>query len=125
MKRINILYWIITGLLALLMAFSGVANIMAGPDSIKVFDHIQFPHYMIQFLGVAKLLGAIVIIIPGFPRLKEWAYAGLTFDLLGAMYAAYSVGDPFSMWAPILIGPLLIGASYILYHKKRKLEGKE
>ncbi len=125
MKRTNIIYWIITGLLALLMAFSGVANIIAGPPSISGFDHIHFPHYMIQFLGVAKLLGAIAIIIPGFPRLKEWAYAGLTYDLLGAIYASYSVGDPVSMWGPILIGPLLIAISYILYHKKRKLEGKE
>lgn len=125
MKRTNIIYWIITGLLALLMAFSGVANIIAGPPSEEVFNHIHFPLYMIRFLGVAKLLGAIAIIIPGFPRLKEWAYAGLTFDLVGATYAAISVGDPVKNWAPILIGIILIAVSYIFFHKKRKLEGKE
>lgn len=124
MKSTNIIYWILTGMLALLMAFSGIANMMAGPPSIEVFDHIHFPHYMIQFLGLAKLLGAIVVIIPGFPRLKEWAYAGLSYDLLGAIYAAISVGDPIGKWAPITIGLLLIAGSYIFFHKRRKLMGK-
>jgi hypothetical protein len=71
-------------------------------------------------LAVAKILGVIAILVPGFPRLKEWAYAGFTFDMLGATYSMYvSYGDV-SKWAPMFVFLALLACSYIFYHKKLK-----
>jgi len=120
MKKTKILYWIFTGLLAALMLMSGIPDIIVIPDALTIFKHLGYPTYLIPFLGVAKVLGAVTILIPGFPRLKEWAYAGFVFDLTGAMYSHISVGDPASAWMPIFIGYIIIALSYIFYHKKLK-----
>lgn len=122
MKRTKILYWVFTGLLAALMLLSGIPDVLVVPDAITIVKtHLGYPQYIIPFLGVAKVLAAIVIIIPGFPRLKEWAYAGIVFDLGGALYSAIAVGDPISQWWSFSIMFALIAASYIFYHKKMKL----
>jgi uncharacterized membrane protein YphA (DoxX/SURF4 family) len=120
MKRTKILYWVFTGLLAALMLMSGISNAMTVPDAVVLFKHLGYPIYLSPFLGIAKILGAIAILVPGFPRIKEWAYAGFVFDLGGAMYSFISIGDPASAWLPLLIGFALIATSYILYHKKLK-----
>ena len=120
MKKTKILYWVFTGLLAALMLLSGIPDILLIPDAVTIFKHLGYPTYLIPFLGVAKVLGALVIIIPDFPRLKEWAYAGFVFDLTGAIYSHLSVGDPASAWLPILVGYIIIALSYIFYHKKLK-----
>jgi hypothetical protein len=122
MKKIKITYWIVTGLFAAFMLFSSIPDIMVVPDAIKIVTtHLGYPVYLIRFLGVAKLLGVIAILVPGFSRLKEWAYAGLFFDLFGAMYSSICIKDPLSQFIPffILIFIFLFG-SYILYHKKQK-----
>ncbi|MFC0182458.1 DoxX-like family protein [Pseudarcicella hirudinis] len=120
MKKTKIIYWIFTGFLALLMLFSGISNIMVTPESVTVFKHLGYPVYLIPFLGVAKTLGSLAIVVPGFARLKEWAYAGFVFDLAGAMYSGFSVGDPVSGWLPISVGFIIIAVSYIFYHRKQK-----
>lgn len=118
MKKINIIYWIFTILLAVGMLLTCIP----GPDNVK-FIHglLGFPEYMIPFLAIAKVLGVIVVLIPGFPRLKEWAYAGLTFDLLGATYANASIAGGFKidMW-PMLLYFVVLFVSYIYYHKRLK-----
>ena len=121
MKKTNIFYWIFTGLLAILMLFSAIGGLMGGPQAAAGFhDHLGYPMYLLAFLSVAKILGVAAILVPGFPKIREWAYAGFTFDLLGALYSIISVGDPVSAWLPLVIGLLLIAASYIFYHKKLK-----
>jgi uncharacterized membrane protein YphA (DoxX/SURF4 family) len=121
MKKTNIIYWILTGLLAALMLFSSIPNIISNAQSVDLITkHLGYPAYFIPFVGVAKFLGVIAILVPGFPRLKEWAYAGFMFDLIAAIYSSISVGDTFAAWAPMLIGPALIAGSYIFYHKKLK-----
>ncbi|MFC5451589.1 DoxX family protein [Paenibacillus aestuarii] len=120
MKRDTILYWLITGLLVLLMGAGAIPDVLSVPDAIKLFQHLGYPAYLLPFLGIAKLLGLAAILIPGFPRVKEWAYAGLTFDLAGAMYSSIAVGDPASGWAFFIIGFALIAGSYVCYHKKQK-----
>ncbi|SDW73481.1 DoxX-like family protein [Hydrobacter penzbergensis] len=119
MKKVKIAYWIVTGILCLMMTFSGIVNAMSTPESITLFKYLGYPNYLIPFLGIAKLLAVVAILFPGFPRLKEWAYAGLIIDFTGALYSSISVGDPASQWSFILIGHLLVFASYILYHKKK------
>ncbi|MBO9638630.1 MAG: DoxX family protein [Siphonobacter aquaeclarae] len=122
MKRINLYYWLVTGLFALLMAFGSIPDILVMPEAKEVFRHLGYPEYLIAFLGVAKMLGIIAILVPGFPRLKEWAYAGLFFDLTGAIYSAIAVGDPVSGWGIIVVlGYGLLFASYALYHKRRQV----
>jgi len=113
----KIFYWIVTGLAAALMLLSAIPDVMGAPEAIEFFKHLGYPAYLLPFLGVAKILGAITILVPKFPRLKEWAYAGLVFDLIGAFYSHVSVGDPASVWVFSLIGLALVSGSYILYRK--------
>ena len=121
MNKTKILYWVITGLFSAFMLFTAVPDIVSNPDAIKFMNHLGYPNYFIPFIGVAKLLGAIAILIPGFPRIKEWAYAGFVFDISGAIYSGIAVGDAAGKWMPLFIGLILIACSYVLYHKKLKL----
>jgi hypothetical protein len=117
----KIAYWVVTGLFALFMAWSGVMNIMVDQGSIDlIVTALKFPEYMIPFLGWAKVLGAIAIVVPGFPRIKEWAYAGLFFDLAGATFASVAAFGfmPQQAFMFVFIGFHL--ASYFLYHKVMK-----
>ena len=119
-KKTTISYWICTGLFAFFMAGAAIPDLLSIPMAVAGFKEMGYPAYLLPFLGLAKLLGGVAILIPGFPRLKEWAYAGLVFDLLGAIYSIYSIGKPVSDWLPVFI-PLLFGlGSYYLYHKRLK-----
>ena len=64
-------------------------------------------------MGTAKILGVIAVLIPGSGRVKEWAYAGLIFDITGALYSHLSVGDPMSVWGFAVVGLVLVGGSYV------------
>jgi uncharacterized membrane protein YphA (DoxX/SURF4 family) len=120
MKKINIAYWIFTGLFAALMLFSAIPDAMVNPDAVTFMAHLGYPKYFIPFIGIAKILGVIAILIPGFPRVKEWAYAGLMYDLIGATYSVASVGDPGYGWLFMFVFMGFGLASYIFYHKKLK-----
>lgn len=120
MKKINIFYWIFTGLLVLLMGMGAITDVLFDPQAVALFDHLGYPAYLLPFIGVAKLLGVVAILVPGFPRIKEWAYAGFVFDLTGAMYSSIAVGDPASVWVLFFIGYILIAGSYFFHHQKRK-----
>ena len=118
-KKINLFYWVFTALFAAMMLFSAIPDIMVVPQAVEIVsNHLGYPEYIIPFLGVAKLLGAIAILIPGYPRIKEWAYAGLTFDLIGATYSAIAKGDPLSGWIFMILPFSLMALSYYFYHKK-------
>ncbi len=118
MKKITISYWIVTVLFAALMTLSAIPDVMRDPAALEFFNHLGYPAYLLPFLGVAKLLGVVAVLYPGFPRLKEWAYAGLAFDLIGAFYSHILVGDPVNFWIFSVIALVLLFASYFLYHKK-------
>jgi hypothetical protein len=119
MKRINILYWIFTALYAVVIIATSIGSIMSSPESIKfIVTLLGYPVYFLPFIGVAKVLGGIAILVPGFPRIKEWAYAGLTFDLIGAVYSFIAIGSPVSGWLPLLIFAAVLACSYIFYHKR-------
>ena len=123
MKKIKIIYWILTGLFAAFMIFSAIPDALQTEEAIKfMHDMLGYPVYIVPFLGVVKILGAVVILIPGFNQIKEWAYAGLMFDLIGATYSVIANGATFSQWC-FMILPLTVGAlSYIYHHKKIKAE---
>jgi hypothetical protein len=117
MKKTKIIYWIITILFASFMAFTAVPDVLMSPDAVKFINQLGYPDYFIPFIGVAKILGGIAIIIPGYYRAKEWAYAGLFFDLIAAIYSMIcTTGLDASMLFMAL--PIIIGTfSYIYYHK--------
>jgi uncharacterized membrane protein YphA (DoxX/SURF4 family) len=117
MKKTKIIYWIFTVLLSVLMLFSALSGFLAPAQGVAVFAHLGYPAYLVPFISVAKLLGIIAILVPRFPRLKEWAYAGFTIDITGAMYSSICSGDPASAWATLLIGYVIIFGSYFYYHK--------
>jgi uncharacterized membrane protein YphA (DoxX/SURF4 family) len=102
------------------MAGSAIPDILMDPQAVKFFKEIQLPAYMLLLVGWAKLLGVLAILVPGNPRLKEWAYAGLTFDLLGAIYCIAASGKPASQWAPMIPFLLLPALAYVWYHKRLK-----
>jgi uncharacterized membrane protein YphA (DoxX/SURF4 family) len=113
----KVAYWIVTILMAALMTLSAVPDIILMPEALKMFAHLGYPSYLLPFIGVAKILGVVAVLIPRFPRLKEWAYAGLAFDVIGALYSHLSIGDPPSIWIFAMVALVLIFGSYILYRK--------
>ena len=121
-KTINILYWVFTILFAALMIFSSYGSLIVNDDAKKlIHDYLGFPVYFIPFTGVAKLIGSIVILIPGLKTIKEWAYAGLFFDLIGAVYASIAVAktiDPMLGFMLVWFVPGIL--SYIFWKKKMK-----
>jgi DoxX-like family len=119
MKKINILYWIFTGLYAGVIILTAIPGIMSAPDSLKIIvTQLGYPAYFVPFISIAKCLGGIAILIPGFPRLKEWAYAGLAFDLISAVYSFIAKGFAIIEWLPLLVFVIVLACSYIFYHKK-------
>jgi hypothetical protein len=120
MKKIKIIYWVFTGLFVFFMLGSAIPNIISAEMSVNGFKSIGYPAYLVPFLGVAKTLGVIAILVPGYSRIKEWAYAGLLFDLTGAVYSIIAIGAPAANWMPVFI-PIICGVlSYVYYHKKNR-----
>ncbi|MBO0952052.1 DoxX family protein [Fibrella forsythiae] len=120
MKKTNILYWIFTGLFAFFMLGSAIPDILIMPMAVEGFKGIGYPAYLVPFLGWAKLLGVIGILVPGYPRIKEWAYAGLMYDIIGAIYSVAFI-EPIGTWAPMLIIPAIGAVSYVYYCKRQQL----
>ena len=120
MKKTKITYWIITGIFAAFMLFSAIPDVLAAPEAVTMITGLGYPKYFVPFIGVAKILGVIAILLPRFNRLKEWAYAGLFFDLIGATYSAVAVGG-FSLPLAFMMLPIgFLFLSYFLWHKTRK-----
>lgn len=124
-RTINILYWVFTILFAALMIFSSYGSILVNEDAKKlIHDQLGYPIYFIPFTGWAKLIGSIVILLPGLKTAKEWAYAGLFFDLAAVVYSGIALSgtiDPMMAFMLVWIVPGIL--SYIFWHKKLRLEG--
>lgn len=118
MKKNKIIYWIFTILFAGLMLFSAIPDILVTSEAITFMkDTLGYPVYILPFLGWAKALGVIAILVPRYPRLKEWAYAGLFFDLLGATYSMIAVSKGRLDWLMMLLFILLGVLSYVYMRK--------
>lgn len=118
MKKIKIVYWISTILFSGFMIFSAIPEILVTPDARQFMIHLGYPVYFIPFLGVAKLLGSLAILVPRFRKIKEWAYAGLFFDLTGAVYSNLMT-DGFYLSMVLVMLPVFAVAiiSYIFNQK--------
>ncbi|MDF2188882.1 DoxX family protein [Paraflavitalea sp. CAU 1676] len=121
MKKINILYWVFNGLFGAFMLFSALPDIVNNPEAVQFMNGVLgYPLYFIPFIGVLKTLGVIAILVPGFHKIKEWAYAGFFFDLVGATYSVYSVGS--SAWVFNLIFIGFLALCYYFYTKRKKMQ---
>jgi DoxX-like family len=118
MIKTRALYWTITGLMTSFMLMASIPDLLRAAQAVAIFRHLGYPSYLLRFLGTAKCLGVIAILAPGLPRLKEWAFAGLIFDLLGALYSHVSVGDPASVWLFPLLGLTLVTGAYLTYRRQ-------
>jgi len=107
----TITYWVTTGLVALLSLFAGYVYVSGSPQAAQGFAHVGYPQQLRVLLGIAKLLGALTLLAPGFPRLKEWAYAGFTFAWIAAVVAHYLAKDGPTAFAPLIL-LLLLAISY-------------
>ena len=119
-KTINILYWIFTVLFALAILSTCIPN----EEGHKFITGILgYPGYFVNYIAVMKVLGVLALLIPGFPRVKEWAYAGLFLDMISAVYSFYATDTlTIDSWVMLVFFGLGI-ASYVFYHKKTKAAG--
>ncbi|MBS2022707.1 MAG: DoxX family protein [Deltaproteobacteria bacterium] len=92
--KTKLLYWIPTMQILLVSVLGGLLDAVQTDEALQVFRHLGYPDYFSTLLGVAKILGAIALVLPVSRTVKEWAYAGLTFDLGGAIVSILAVGDP-------------------------------
>ena len=124
----TVAYWAVTVLIALETLVGGVADLVhgrqilvAGSPVADVVTHLGYPLYFLGIIGIWKLLGAIALLVPGYPRLKEWAYAGIFFELSGAaaswLACEHNMGEAV---APILLALLALG-SWALRPQQRLL----
>jgi len=117
MKSTKIIYWTTTILFAGFMIFSAIPDIIMQSEAKQFMAHLGYPEYILPFIGIAKLLGSIAILIPGFVKIKEWAYAGLTFDLLGAVYSNIMT-DGFQIGLLIMVPVFIVAIVSYIYNQK-------
>jgi hypothetical protein len=118
MKKINTWYWITTGLFAAFMLFSAIPDMLQVPEAVTMITGLGYPKYFVFFIGMAKALGAIAILVPGLKNLKEWAYAGLFFDLFAATYSAIAVWGVQKEMSFMILPFGFLFLSYVLWHKR-------
>jgi hypothetical protein len=116
-KALRVLYWSLTLLFVVLQGWSAVQYLIEAPRMTATIRELGYPLYFMKLLGVAKLLGIAAIVYGGFPRLKEWAYAGFSFDTLGAAASHLAVGDSFLIAAVPLLFFAVQLASYFLWKR--------
>jgi hypothetical protein len=123
MKLKSISYWVITIVVAFCIGSGGAAELAGVPGTVDGLVRLGYPAYFVTIIGFWKLLGAIAILAPGFPRLKEWAYAGIFFNMTGAAATSVFVGvAPWHLIVDLVLAALTI-ASWALRPASGRLEG--
>lgn len=123
MNKQTIGYWVATGLTAFAFLSGGIMDLVRPAEAVENMTRLGYAPYFMLILGVWKVLGAITLLAPRLPLLKEWAYAGMMFDLTGASLSHLAVGDPIGnvITPVVLLG--ILGASWALRPQDRKLPG--
>lgn len=120
-KTTKIVFWTVNVLFGGFMLFTAIPDVILVPDAVKFMSILGYPTYFTPFIGVAKILGVIALFVPGFPRLKEWAYAGLMFDLIGATYSVIAIGTPAKDYWMMFLFIGFAAVAYVTYRKKAAL----
>lgn len=92
-KRDKIIYWVATLWLALGMTSTGIVQIIRMDEEVELMTRLGYPNYFMTIIGVWKIFGVITVLIPKFPLVKEWAYAGFFFAMSGAIISHFAVAD--------------------------------
>jgi hypothetical protein len=121
MKSKTVAYWVSTALVAFAFGAGGLLDLARAPDVMTTMDRLGYPAYVATILGGWKVLGTVALLAPRFPRLKEWAYAGLVFDLSGAVLSHGFAGDPASAAVIPLILLALVFVSWHFRPETRRL----
>jgi len=123
-KRNKIIYWIATIWLALGMVSTGAVQLLKAKDGQGGLDsimHLGYPAYLLTLLGIWKILGVVAVLIPKFPMLKEWAYAGFFFVMTGALFSHIALGDSVKEIFPALLLLILTLVSWYFRPADRKI----
>jgi hypothetical protein len=121
-KSRKIIYWISTLWLSLGMVSSAVVQLMRVPDAVENVTHLGYPSYLLTVLGIWKILGVLAILAPGFPTLKEWAYAGFFFTASGAAISHICMGDAIGEIFPsLLLLTLTVISRYLRPAERRSI----
>jgi hypothetical protein len=123
-KRNKIIYWIATGWLALGMASTGAVQLFkmrTGAGGVDSVTHLGYPAYFLTIVGIWKILGVITVLIPKFPLLKEWAYAGFFFAMSGAIFSHIATGISMNEIFPALLLLILTVVSWYFRPADRKI----
>lgn len=113
-RNYKILYWISTLWLALGMTSTGIVQLMHHRSEVDLMHQLGYPVYFLTMIGAWKILGVIAILVPKFPLVKEWAYAGFFIAMSGAVYSHIAVGNGFKeLFGPLLLIVLTITSWYL------------
>lgn len=126
-KRNRVIYWIATSWLALGMLSTGAGQLFLmkeGQGGVNMITHLGYPVYVLTILGVWKILGVVALLIPKFPLLKEWAYAGFFFAMSGAAFSHSASGDPTVELFPSLLLLILTLVSWYFRPAERRIVPK-
>ena len=123
-KRNKIIYWIATIWLSLGMLSTGIVQLIKQKDEAEMFTRLGYPLYLLILLGVCKILGVIAVLIPKYPLLKEWAYAGFFFIMSGAVFSHAATGDGVrEFFGPILLLLLTFVSWYFRPFDRKTISG--
>jgi uncharacterized membrane protein YphA (DoxX/SURF4 family) len=120
----KVVYWASTGILSALSLFAAFAYLSGNSEAVQGFARVGYPQQLRIMLGIAKPLGAIALLVPGWPRLKEWAYAGFTFAWISAFVAHYVAKEAVSETVMPLVLLALLFASYVTRPASRRVAGQ-
>ncbi len=119
-KRNKIIYWISTIWLALGMLSTGIVQLIKMKEEVDMMTRLGYPGYFLIILGVWKIFGVVAVLIPKFPLLKEWAYAGFFFAMSGAVFSHLANGDAVKdLFGPVLLIILTIISWYFRPEDKK------
>lgn len=122
MTKLNkIIYWVSTSFLALGMLAGGVQQMLQTGGYVDIVGQLGYPLYLLSILGVWKILGVVAVLIPKFPLLKEWAYAGFFFAMSGAAISHIAMGDSINEAAPSLVLLIVTVVSWYFRPADRKI----
>ncbi len=120
-KRNKIVYWISTIWLALGMLSTGIVQLIKVQADVDAISRLGYPVYLLTILGVWKILGVVAVLIPKFPLLKEWAYAGFFFAMSGAVFSHIASGNSVNEIFPPLLLLILTVVSWYFRPADRKI----
>ncbi|QKJ30499.1 DoxX family protein [Mucilaginibacter mali] len=121
-KKKLIVYWIATALLSVGMLGSGIGQLIRTKEMVDILSHLGYPVYLMTILGIWKILGVIVILMPGFKLVKEWAYAGFFFTMTGALISHLIMGDTGKAVAGPLMQTIFVILSWYFRPVNRKID---